>query len=159
MSSRLPGRAGWSGEGVNRGGSAVATGVSALATAGTGAAFTPSSAARKKSDRPARAGDGAGALGNSGEGTGGRIALMPTGLMKTVGNGLTAPAGRQGAVGNGRAGAWIAATSRSISASSTSGPETLATTRPIASTAKVSGAPLMPRSSPARPSASTSTIA
>ena len=62
------------------------------------------------------------------------------------------------AVGMGRAGACMAWTSRSISASLTKGPENLATTLPMASTAKVSGAPVMPRSNPARPSRSTRTM-
>ena len=51
-------------------------------------------AAWKKADREVWTGDGGVCDGNNGDGTGGRIALMPTGLMKSVGNGLTpAPQG------------------------------------------------------------------
>ncbi len=63
--------------------------------AGTGAAAAFDNAAWKKAEREDWAGDGGVCDGNSGDGTGGRIALMPTGLMKTIGNGLT-PAPRGG---------------------------------------------------------------
>lgn len=50
----------------------------------------PCRAAWKKAEREVPAGDDDGVcVGNSGDGTGGRIALMQTRLMKTVGNGLT----------------------------------------------------------------------
>src|SRR5215217_634283 len=92
MSSRLPGRTGLSPDGSNGGGATEVTRVSRFASAEGAAAGVciPSRAARKKSERDARAGVAGVWAGNRGDGTGGRIALMPTGLTKTVGNGLTA---------------------------------------------------------------------
>ena len=64
------------------------------ASVGAGAATAGATAAAcradwKKAERDDWAGDGGVCDGNRGDGTGGRIALMPTGLMKSVGNGLT----------------------------------------------------------------------
>lgn len=60
--------------------------------AGAAAAMEGEAAASadwKKDEREAAAGDGGVCDGNNGDGTGGRITLMPTRLMKTVGKGLT----------------------------------------------------------------------
>ena len=65
---------------------------------------------------------------------GGRIALMPTGLMKTVGNGLTRLGGGQ------CAGGVDAATTDHLGGVDPR-PDDLANHVPMASTAKVSGAP------------------
>lgn len=89
MSSRAPGRVKTSGASVGVWLRTVRTGVSTAAGVMAVGAPTPSRAARKKSERDARAGDKGVCGGNSGDGTGGRIALMPTGLMKSVGKGLT----------------------------------------------------------------------
>lgn len=77
----------------------------------TGVGLIPDRAALKKSDDRAAWAAGpeaaaAGDLGNSVEIRSGRIVLMPTGLMKPVGIGLTPLQGcRVVAVGRGRAGA------------------------------------------------------
>lgn len=59
------------------------------AVAGRPGAAAADNAAWKKAERDDWAGDGGVCVGNNGDGTGGRITLMPTGLTKTVGNGLT----------------------------------------------------------------------
>lgn len=82
VSSPSAGRAATERTGMSRMGASA--GVGAEAGADVAGAVAACSADWKKADREDWAGDDGVCDGNRGDGTGGRIALMPTGLMKTV---------------------------------------------------------------------------